>query len=100
LATLTGLPLDAPNTGAELWGSQVNFTRPERSPCLAGLADNDPRRDEALAIIRKGSDSLLARPREDMPRAEESDMARRGLPSKPAQSQTGTVRSSYRVPHR
>lgn len=73
LASLTGVPLDANNTGAELLGSQVSFTRPELSPCLAGLAGNDPRRREALAIIQKGSRNLLSRPREDMSNCGKTD---------------------------
>ncbi|MDZ7616693.1 MAG: pentapeptide repeat-containing protein, partial [Patescibacteria group bacterium] len=86
LASLTGVPLDAPNTGAELIGSQVSFTRPELSPCLAGLPDNDPRRQEALAIIQKGSRNLRSRPREDMSACEtpcgghcDSQTAQRGI---------------------
>jgi hypothetical protein len=46
----------------------VNFTRPEWSPCLASLADaNDPRRTEALSILRTGGQRLAAAPRPDMP---------------------------------
>lgn len=68
LAELTGLPLNARNTGAELKGSQVNFTRPELSPCLASLRDHDnPRYREALQIIKTGRRTLQARPRADMP---------------------------------
>jgi len=67
LAELTGVPLNTPNTGAELNGSQVNFTRPELSPCLAGFGDHDdPKYREALSIIEAGRELLLARPRADM----------------------------------
>ena len=82
LADLTGLPYKVPAehvnlnhtslAGTELDGSQVNFTRPELSPCLIRLADpNDPRHREALAIIQAGKDRLATQPREDMlgPRA-------------------------------
>jgi hypothetical protein len=48
--------------------SQVSFTRPELSPCLAKLADqNAPDYQEALAIIRSGKQALARRPRADMP---------------------------------
>jgi len=68
LAELTGVPVNARNTGAELKGSQVNFTRPELSPCLAGLTDhNDPKYKEALSIIKAGRQTLQASPRADMP---------------------------------
>ncbi len=68
LAELTGVPLDTQLRGAELGGSQVNFTRPELSPCLARLTDkSDPAYQEALAIIRAGSEKLAKTPRADMP---------------------------------
>jgi len=68
LAELTGVPVDRANVGAELDGSQVSFTRPELSPCLKALANPaDPRRREALAIIRAGRDQLDRLPRADMP---------------------------------
>ena len=48
--------------------SQVSFTRPEVSPCLAKLADKSGSRyQEALAIIQAGSESLAQRPRAEMP---------------------------------
>ncbi len=47
---------------------QVNFTRPEFSPCLAKFSDkNDPKYQEALAIIEAGCGMLAQRPRADMP---------------------------------
>jgi hypothetical protein len=76
LAELTGLPYRNPQDhvnlnhqaipGTELAGSQVSFTRPELSPCLAGLDPKGPRYQEALAIIRAGKEQLDRLPREDM----------------------------------
>jgi hypothetical protein len=77
LAELTGLPYKVPAehvrlnqqkiAGNELCGSQVNFTRPELSPCLAQFTDrNDPRYREALALIQAGRERLARQPREDM----------------------------------
>jgi len=77
LAELTGLPYKVPAEhvrlnhkkieGNELCGSQVSFTRPELSPCLAQFADKtDPRYREALAIIQDGRERLVRQPREDM----------------------------------
>lgn len=45
----------------------VNFTRPEWSPCLTGLAVEDPRRAQALAILREGGKRLAAGCRPDLP---------------------------------
>ena len=46
---------------------QVNFTRPELSPCLTKLSDkSDPKYREALAIIEAGRGMLAQRPRADM----------------------------------
>jgi hypothetical protein len=48
--------------------AQVNFTRPDKSPCLAKFADrNDAKCQEALTIIRSGQQRLAAEPRLDMP---------------------------------
>ncbi len=48
--------------------SDVNFTRPELSPCLAKYSDPaDPARLEALRIIQLGKTRLAERPRADMP---------------------------------
>ena len=45
----------------------VSFDRPELSPCLAGLRDKDETAyDEALAIIRTGTEALAKTPRGDM----------------------------------
>ena len=46
----------------------VSFTRPELSPCLAGLAErNAAGYQEALALVRLGQQRLQAQPRPDMP---------------------------------
>lgn len=77
LAELTGLPYQVPADhvrlnhlqieGTELCGSQVSFTRPELSPCLAQFTDkHDARYREALAIIQAGQDRLARQPREDL----------------------------------
>ena len=69
LAALTGVPVHV-ESGAwnPLQGTQINFTRPEYSPCLKGFQDkNDPKYREALAIIRAGKAMLQKRPRADMP---------------------------------
>ena len=67
LAALTGVAVNAPNVGAELSGSQVSFTRPELSPCLAKLEPGSPKHTEALGIIRAGQAILAKTPRADMP---------------------------------
>jgi len=58
-------------TGANVkdrWGhGLVSFTRPELSPCLAPLSPGDPKREEALTILRAGQARLAERPRADMP---------------------------------
>ena len=66
LAELTGVPVNARNVGAELAGSQVNFSRPEWSLCLAKLNKTGPQYQEALAIVRAGQGALAAKPRADM----------------------------------
>ena len=68
LAELTGVPVNGRNVGAELAGSQVNFNRPELSPCLAKLDQESPEYEEAVAIIRAGQQMLEAKPRADMPK--------------------------------
>ena len=63
LVRLTGTNLRDRGTVA-----QVSFSRPELSPCLATFPDkNDPKYQEALAILRAGRQMLQARPRADMP---------------------------------
>ncbi len=63
LSKLVGLNLnDRKHSG------QVNFTRPQFSPCLAHLPDESgPKYREALAIIESGRAILAQRPRADMP---------------------------------
>ncbi len=68
LAELTGVRVNARPNAAELAGSQVNFTRPEWSPCLAKLDKKGKQYGEALAIIRAGQDALAKKPRPDMPK--------------------------------
>ena len=68
LAELTNVPVNARNVGAELSGSQVSFTRPELSPCLAKLDKDGPKYREAIAIIRAGRETLAGKPRADMPK--------------------------------
>ena len=43
----------------------LSFDRPESSPGLAALPQNDPRRTEALAILRAGQDDLKRNPNPD-----------------------------------
>jgi hypothetical protein len=46
----------------------MNFTRPELSPCLAGIADkNGAAYREALGILETGKERLAKHPRPDMP---------------------------------
>ncbi len=65
LAELTGVRVG--DQGAEQAASLVSYTRPEKSPCLDALRVDDPRRAEALEIIRQGAAALAASPRADMP---------------------------------
>jgi hypothetical protein len=65
-----------PGSGAS-WSSRASIsatelsaprsTRPEKSPCLAGLEGDSAKYGEALAIIEAGRDLLAARPRADKP---------------------------------
>ncbi len=57
------------NTIQQLTGSSdVNFTRPELSPCLSKFSDpSDSARLQALQIIETGRVRLSERPRADMP---------------------------------
>jgi hypothetical protein len=66
LRALTGLNVG--DQQLEMTGSQISFTRPECSPCLAGLkAEDSEKYREALAIIQAGQDQLMRVPRPDMP---------------------------------
>ncbi|HYW79974.1 MAG TPA: hypothetical protein VE890_10385, partial [Thermoguttaceae bacterium] len=63
LNELTGL-----NLNDQKLSSHVSFTRPEQSLCLAQFSDkDDPKYQEALAIIEAGKAMLASRPRADMP---------------------------------
>lgn len=46
--------------------AQINFTRPEKSACLAKLDPASAEYKEALAIIRSGREKMLKTPRADM----------------------------------
>lgn len=68
LRKLTGVQVG--DMGTELQGSQCNFTRPEWSPCLQGLAEKNPGNyKNALAILQEGKAMLEKKPRMDMPGA-------------------------------
>ncbi len=67
LRKLTGIKVGDIST--ELKGSQVNFTRPEWSPCLASIKENPKQYETALAIIQRGKKRLEQKPRMDMPGA-------------------------------
>jgi hypothetical protein len=61
LETLTGVPLRQFAGHHRNRGPQITFDRPELSPCLASLpGPTDPRRSEALEIIRAGAARLAA----------------------------------------
>ncbi|MCE5327233.1 MAG: hypothetical protein LLG01_12565 [Planctomycetaceae bacterium] len=48
--------------------NDVDFGRPDKSPCLKGLKEKDPAKyQEALAIIRGGAERMLKRPGPEMP---------------------------------
>jgi len=66
LEELTGVPFRKDIHCGQNRGPQITFDRPELSPCLVKFADkNDPRRKEAIAIIRAGKETLAKRPRGD-----------------------------------
>ncbi len=68
LEELTGVPLRRLAGHRSNLGPQLSFDRPELSPCLASLSDPaDPRRIEALDLIRAGAAQLKARPDADLP---------------------------------
>jgi len=62
LGVLTGAKLSDQKSA-----TQVSFTRPEISPCLAKLPKDGPEYAEALAIIQSGREMLAQRPRAEMP---------------------------------
>ncbi|MCP4785445.1 MAG: hypothetical protein GY903_22895 [Fuerstiella sp.] len=68
LAHLTGINSGQIRSHHGNPGPQVNFDRPELSPCLAAFSDRSaPAYQEALAIIQAGRKMLTQRPRADMP---------------------------------
>ncbi|MEW6237621.1 MAG: hypothetical protein AB1656_19735 [Candidatus Omnitrophota bacterium] len=68
LRRLTGVNVG--DISSELNGSQVDFSQPEYSRCLARLRDKNPADyEKALAIIHKGQEMLAKRPRMDQPDA-------------------------------
>jgi len=68
LEELTGVSFGRLANHRRKEGPQVSFDRPELSPCLAKFADkDDPKYQEALAIIQAGKEMLAQRPRADMP---------------------------------
>jgi len=67
LQRLTGVAIDRMMSHGGYRDPQVNFTRPELSGCLSRLPKEDPRRAEALTIIRTGAERLKENPRADMP---------------------------------
>ena len=75
LRVLTGVQVG--QKAAEEQASQISFTRPETSPCLAGLTNGDPKYAEALAIIRAGQEVLAKQGRPDMPGCKLSEVDRR-----------------------
>jgi hypothetical protein len=68
LSKLTGVNLNGLANHNRRLGPQVSFDRPELSPCLANIKDNNSAEyHEALTIIRAGKEMLTQRPRADMP---------------------------------
>ena len=71
LANLTGVAVATETPGHPLQGTQVNFTRPEFSPCLNTFKGEKEKQSEryreALSIIEKGRETLRHTTRADMP---------------------------------
>jgi hypothetical protein len=67
ISTLTGVDVRNGNL------HQLNFTRPELSPCLAKLFPVSPQYQEAIAIIQSGKAFLENNPRPDMPNFKNGD---------------------------
>ena len=66
LKELTGVNVGSQQQ--EMKRSQVSFFRPEKSPCLDSLRKAKGNKyEEALAIIRSGTELLAAEPRADLP---------------------------------
>jgi len=67
LSALTGRNLAGMMNYSSNQSVEVNFDRPELSPCLSQIKDKrSAQYQEALAIIRAGRDMLRKRPRADM----------------------------------
>lgn len=67
LEQLTGLPFVKLASFNANKGPQISFDRPELSPCLSAFPDpNDPRRAEALSILRAGQAELASHPEPDV----------------------------------
>jgi len=67
LGELTGINLRGLEGYTRKVGPQISFDRPEVSPCLDKLRDNnDVKYKEALAIIEAGREMLRNKPRADM----------------------------------
>jgi hypothetical protein len=66
LAELTGIPFGELASFGASRGPQISFDRPEKSPCLKALGNGPTATlEEALAIIRKGAETLATTPRGD-----------------------------------
>jgi hypothetical protein len=68
LEELTGVPFRQLADHGNNRGPQISFDRPELSPCLAQFsAPANPKRQEALALIRAGAERLARQPEADAP---------------------------------
>ena len=67
LSQLTGVPFSKLAHHQNNKGPRISFDRPELSACLVGLKEKDAAAfEEALAIIRSGTLTLVEQPRADM----------------------------------
>jgi hypothetical protein len=66
LGELTGVDFGKLSGHQRKMGPQIAFERPEKSPCLKNVQQNEAVYQEALAIINKGRQRLLETPRADM----------------------------------
>jgi len=95
---------DAPNLASSM--TAINFTRPELSPCLSGIADHDdPRYWEALKIIQSGKEKLTHTPRPDMPNfrlTDPTEIAQQrkydALQKAEADARAAIIRKKQRIP--
>ncbi len=67
LETLTGVEFKHLAAHGRKLGPQIAFERPELSPCLQKIVNDEVAYSKALAIIRKGKERLIEIPRADMP---------------------------------